>query len=167
MCDRIRDNRYVAKPSSLRAIVLAGLLILGSTGACATRINFGLPTGTLTVKTASGEVSLHVEIASKGKQRGTGLMNRPYLEPNGGMVFLFDEPRNGSFWMKDTLIPLSIAFWDGEMRIVAMLDMEPCRAEPCRYYTPGVTYRGAVEVNRGWFKTHGVQLGDTVELVTE
>jgi uncharacterized membrane protein (UPF0127 family) len=163
----MHDNAKMTKPSSLRALLAAGVLVLGSVGACATRINFGLPTGTLKVRTASGEVSLHVEIASTGKARGTGLMNRPHLEPDAGMVFLFDGPRSGGFWMKDTLIPLSIAFWDGRGRIVAMLDMEPCREVSCPSYYPDVTYEGAVEVNQGWFEAHEVELGDPVELVTD
>jgi len=163
----MHDNAKMTKPSSLRALLAAGVLVLGSVGACATRINFGLPTGTLKVRTASGEVSLHVEIASTGQARAIGLMNRPHLEPDAGMVFLFDEPRSGPFWMKDTLIPLSIAFWDGRGRIVAMLDMEPCREDPCRYYPPGATYRGAVEVNQGWFEAHRVEVGDTVALATD
>ncbi|MGH2572764.1 MAG: DUF192 domain-containing protein [Actinomycetota bacterium] len=158
----------MSKLSSPRALLAAGLLVVGSVGACATpRINFGLPTGTLKVRTASGQVSLSVEIAATGKARGTGLMNRPHLEPDSGMVFLFDDPRIGGFWMKDTLVPLSIAFWDGRGRIVAMLDMEPCREDPCPSYYPEVTYQGAVEVNQGWFEAHGVELGDTIELVTD
>ena len=66
--------------------------------------------------------------------------------------------------MKDTLIPLSIAFWDGRGRIVRILDMTPCRADPCPTYDPRVAYRGALEVNRGAFKRWGVQRGDRVRL---
>jgi uncharacterized membrane protein (UPF0127 family) len=69
--------------------------------------------------------------------------------------------------MKDTPIPLSIAFWDRRDRIVALLDMEPCRADPCPTYDAGVPYVGAVEANQGFFANHGVTTGDRVELVTK
>lgn len=120
--------------------------------------------GILEVSTESGTVSLNVEIAANGRARTLGLMGRPRLAPDAGMVFLFDGPRSGSFWMKNTLIPLSIAFWDRSGRILKILDMTPCRADPCRFYNPDVTYVGAVEVNRGWFAAHGVRSGDRVEL---
>jgi uncharacterized membrane protein (UPF0127 family) len=124
----------------------------------------GLPTGTLTIRTDDAAVSLMVEIAETQGDRATGLMGRASLAPDAGMVFLFDEPTDGTFWMKDTLIPLSIAFWDTNGRIGAILDMEPCERDPCPLYDPGVTYVGAVEVNQGWFDDHRVRVGDTVEL---
>jgi hypothetical protein len=107
---------------------------------------------------------LNVEIAANGRARGIGLMNRPRLAPDAGMVFVFDEPHVGGFWMKNTLIPLSIAFWDGSGQILRILHMAPCRADPCPVYSPGVTYVGAVETNKGWFAAHGVQRGDRVTL---
>jgi uncharacterized membrane protein (UPF0127 family) len=116
------------------------------------------------VTTDSGPVTLDVEIAAEGRARNIGLMGRSRLAADAGMVFLFDGPRTGGFWMKDTLIPLSIAFWDQSGRIVRILHMTPCRADPCRSYFPGVTYVGAVETNRGWFAAHGVQRGDRVTL---
>ena len=66
--------------------------------------------------------------------------------------------------MKNTLIPLSIAFWDRNGVIAAIMDMQPCRAEPCPRYRPGIMYVGAVEVNQGFFEDHGVEVGDRVEL---
>jgi uncharacterized membrane protein (UPF0127 family) len=81
------------------------------------------------------------------------------------MVFLFSQPTADPFWMKDTVIPLSIAFWGADDRIEAILDMEPCRSDPCRMYSPGVSYLGAVEVNRGFFDASGIQIGDEVHLV--
>ena len=80
------------------------------------------------------------------------------------MVFVFTQPTRGGFWMKNTLIPLSIAFYDRRGRILRILEMEPCRADPCRIYDPGVTYRGALEVNRGAFRRLGVARGDVVTL---
>jgi uncharacterized membrane protein (UPF0127 family) len=91
-------------------------------------------------------------------------MHRESLDQDAGMAFLYAQPTTGSFWMKDTLIPLSIAFWDENERIVAMLDMPPCRADPCPQYDPHQTYVGALEVNRGFFGDHGVVLQDAVTL---
>ena len=123
-----------------------------------------LPRGTLRVATSSGAAVLDVEIAAEGRARSVGLMGRRKLDPDAGMAFLFDGPRSGGFWMKDTLIPLSIAFWDGSGRILRILHMIPCRADPCPLYVPGITYVGAVETNVGWFADHGVQRGDGVIL---
>jgi uncharacterized membrane protein (UPF0127 family) len=123
-----------------------------------------LPRGTLRVTTQSGAATLDVEIAADGRARTVGLMGRPRLAPDAGMVFLFGGPASGGFWMKDTLIPLSIAFWDQSGRILRILHMTPCRADPCPIYSPGVTYVGAVETNMGWFAAHGVQRGDRVSL---
>jgi len=153
----------------LRIILLLAAVGCASPGPDAspspTQPHSGLPTGTLTVRTGAAAITLHVEIAETGQDRATGLMNRTTLAPDEGMVFLYDQPNEGSFWMKDTLIPLSIAFWDAGGGIAAILDMEPCEADPCRLYDPEVTYVGAVEVNQGWFEDHGVNVGDTVELL--
>src|SRR5262245_43725245 len=123
-----------------------------------------LPPGTLSFTTAGGPVRMTVEIADSPAARRRGLMDRTSLPSDAGMVFLFDEPGDGGFWMKDTTIPLSIAFWDQDGRIVATLDMPPCRDDPCPIYSPGVTYVGAVEANRGYFDAHGITTGDRVAL---
>jgi uncharacterized protein len=123
-----------------------------------------LPTGTLAFTTAGGSVRMPVEIANTPAARRRGLMDRTSLPADRGMVFLFDEPGDDGFWMKDTTIPLSIAFWDEHGRILAMLDMTPCEHDPCPVYSPGVTYVGAVEANRGYFEAHGITTGDGVAL---
>ncbi|MDP8957157.1 MAG: DUF192 domain-containing protein [Actinomycetota bacterium] len=121
-------------------------------------------TGTLRVLSTNGPVTVRVEIADTPEARSRGLMGRARLAPDAGMVFLFDKPTTNRFWMKNTLIPLSIAFWDGTNRILAIRDMVPCREDPCPVYSAGAPYIGAVEVNRGFFRTHGVKVGDRVEL---
>lgn len=143
--------------------ILAALLA-GS--ACSTQETLA-PVGTsatLTVVTRSGDVEFDVRIAETPDARAEGLMGVRTLAPNAGMVFLFDASTNGAFWMKGTLIPLSIAFWDGDGRIVAMLDMTPCSAEPCPFYSPGHDYVGALEVNHGELSERGVRIGDVVRL---
>ena len=116
------------------------------------------------IETGEGDVPVKVEIADEEGERAVGLMNRESLDEDAGMLFLFPTESNGGFWMKDTLIPLSIAFMDGSGRILRILDMEPCRADPCQVYSPGVVYESALEVNRGAFAEWGVEEGDRLTL---
>jgi uncharacterized membrane protein (UPF0127 family) len=116
----------------------------------------------LTIVTSSGErVPVQVEIADTPGERQTGLMGRSALAEEAGMLFVFDQEQILSFWMKDTLIPLSIAYVDSEGRIVDIQDMQPLdetshpSAEPAQY---------ALEVNQGFFEGRGVAVGDVVEL---
>jgi uncharacterized membrane protein (UPF0127 family) len=117
---------------------------------------------TLRIRTTQGPVRLRVELAISDTEKQEGLMGRTSLRPSAGMAFLFDTPTTVRFWMKDTLIPLSIAFWDEQGRIVAIDEMAPCTQDPCTTYGPEVAYRGAVEANTGFFADHGVAVGDTV-----
>ena len=119
----------------------------------------------LIIETANGEVELNVEIADTPEERQQGLMNRRELAPDAGMVFVHNTPTESNFWMKNTLIPLSLAVWGPGGEIAAILDMEPCKADPCTIYTPGVPWVGAVEVNQGFFAENGVKVGDQVRLV--
>jgi uncharacterized membrane protein (UPF0127 family) len=132
--------------------------------ACGGPADLPLPTGTLTFGTSNGLVRMPVEIADTPGARRKGLMDRTSLPPDAGMAFLFDGPDSGAFWMKDTLIPLSVAFWGQDGRILVILDMDPCRADPCALYSPGASYVGAVEANRGYFGAHGIGKGDLVAL---
>lgn len=145
------------------AVTVFLALLLGACGGSAPPVE-NLPTGVLHIETASGEVLVEVSIAETPESRQQGLMGVEEMAEDAGMVFLEKQPVQQAFWMKDTLIPLSIAFWDEEGRIQAILDMEPCREDPCEVYDPGVTWIGAVEVNEGFFADHDVQTGDTVTL---
>jgi uncharacterized protein len=116
------------------------------------------------IATSTGDVAVQVEVADDEDERARGLMGRTELEEDAGMVFLFPEDSRGPFWMKDTLIPLSIAFYDSDGRIVRILDMEPCREDPCPLYDPEAAYRGALEVNQGAFDGWNVREGDRVRL---
>jgi uncharacterized protein len=116
------------------------------------------------IETAAGEVRVPVEVADSQEEREVGLMNRESLPADAGMIFLFEDDTQGGFWMKNTLIPLSIAFADVDGTIVSILDMEPCEADPCEIYDPGVPYRSALEVNQGAFADWGVEVGDRLTL---
>lgn len=119
----------------------------------------------LSIQTSSGTVSLQVLVADTPTERKIGLMGRESLSPYDGMAFVWDEPVESSFWMKDTLIPLSIAFWDEDGRIISILDMDPCVEDPCPSYRPDEPFVGAVEVGRGKLAQRGVAVGDHAELV--
>ena len=122
-------------------------------------------TGKAILEGADGSVLLDIEIADSSEQHQQGLMNRTELAKCSGMVFIFFEETTGSFWMKNTLIPLSIAFFDVEGKIVRIMDMEPCEADPCPVYDPEATYIGALEVNQGAFDDWGIKEGDSVRVI--
>jgi uncharacterized protein len=112
-------------------------------------------------------VPLTVEVAATPAQQERGLMDRPTLDPDGGMLFLFEESRGAGdgFWMWRTPVALDLAVLDAEGRILAILGMEPCLAQDpgeCTEYLPGVPHAGALEVNRGWFERNGVGVGSRV-----
>jgi uncharacterized membrane protein (UPF0127 family) len=119
----------------------------------------------LVIRTAEHPVRLHVEVADAPSERETGLMGRTSLGAEDGMALVWPSPVRETFWMKDTPIPLSIAFWDASDRIVAILDLVPCEADPCPTYDAAVPFIGAVEVNHGFFSERGVSLGDRVRLI--
>jgi uncharacterized membrane protein (UPF0127 family) len=121
-------------------------------------------TAALSIRTDDGTVSLDVQVADTPDERQTGLMGRESLSPYDGMAFVWGEPVVSSFWMKDTLIPLSIAFWDDDGRIISILAMDPCTQDPCPTYGPDEPFVGAVEVDQGVLDERGVALGDRVEL---
>jgi uncharacterized protein len=117
------------------------------------------------IETGDGDVVVQVEVADSDAERTRGLMGRQDLPEDGGMMFVFPEGSTSAFWMKDTLIPLSIAFYDARGRIVRILDMEPCRRDPCPLYDPHASYRGALEVNQGAFRRWGVEVGDSLRVI--
>lgn len=116
------------------------------------------------IETEDGPVLVNAEVADTPERQQLGLMHRTELADDAGMVFLFFQDTSAGFWMKNTLIPLSIAFFEGNGEIVALLDMEPCETDPCPTYEPGATYRGALEVNQGAFEEWGVEVGDIVRV---
>lgn len=117
------------------------------------------PKSTLYVEGSGARYTLRVEVADTPERQAQGLMFRKSLGEEEGMVFLFSTPTAGGFWMKNTLIPLSIAFFDRKGVILRILDMAPCRMDPCPVYYPGVLYQGALEVNAGWFARRKIREG--------
>ena len=145
--------------SAVRRFVLALIVLVacGSSG-------FERFTHRADIEGSDGRAQLRVRIADSDGERRRGLMGVEELAPDEGMVFLFEEPRSSGFWMKDTLIPLSIAWYGSDGRNVAFAEMVPCVAEPCRVYEPGAEYVGAAEANAGFFTAHGVEIGDRITI---
>ena len=118
--------------SAIALVWVLALLALISCGSATPAPGFGH--GTLRITTAGGPVTLSVRTASTPAAKAQGLMNRTELPENAGMAFLSGEPSDTPFWMKDTTIPLSVAFWNTHHRIVDMLDISPCSSDPCPLY---------------------------------
>jgi uncharacterized membrane protein (UPF0127 family) len=104
----------------------------------------------------AGMHNIQAEVARSAAQTQTGLMFRKEMAAHEGMLFVFDQPALRCFWMKNTLLPLSIAFIADDGRIVNIADMQPqseqshCAREPVRY---------ALEMNQGWFAKRAIQPG--------
>ena len=114
---------------------------------------------------ASGgkKVEVRVEIADNIYEQTRGLMYRTALGEDRGMLFVFRDEEVRSFWMRDTLIPLSIAYIDPGGRITDILDMKPLDDKP-PHYVSSEPVQYALEVNQGFFEERGVKVGDHAEL---
>jgi uncharacterized protein len=112
----------------------------------------------------SNRIYIEVEIADSAYERGVGLMFRENLESYAGMLFIFDEDNNAAFWMKNTLIALDIVYISEDKKIVSIIDSaQPCEIDVCPMYEPDDIYRYTLEVNAGYIKDFGIEVGDTVE----
>ena len=107
-------------------------------------------------------VTVRLEVAADPASRARGLMEREQVPPGTGMVFLYPADVAEAFWMKNTLVPLSIAFVAADGRVVSVAEMTPCKADPCPSYAPAGPYRYAVELAAGSFGAAGVGPGARV-----
>lgn len=107
----------------------------------------------------AGMFRIEAEVAANQQHRMLGLMNRRTMPQHQGMLFVFDQENTHCMWMRNTLLPLSVAFMDGEGQIINIEDMQPqtednhCAKRPARY---------ALEMNRGWFTQRGVVIGSRI-----
>jgi len=106
------------------------------------------------------DTKLFVEIAASEYTRSIGLMYRQSMPDSCGMLFVFEEEQVLSFWMKNTYIPLSIAYLDGSGYIVSIKDMEPHDEKSISSDYPAVY---ALEMNKGWFLKKDIRVGDKLE----
>lgn len=121
--------------------------------------------GTLTLLVPGKRVVLQVEVADTPAARAQGLMFRRSLPESAGMLFVFETEGRWGFWMKNTLIPLSVAFIDRHWKIVDIQDMAVApdpRAGPFTIYEARAPARYALEVRQGLFLKHGVTVGTRV-----
>jgi hypothetical protein len=126
----------------------------------------GFEAAAITLSDGNEQIPMPVWVAADEASRQRGLMARESIPSDAGMLFVFEAPTVGGFWMKDTLIPLSIAFIDEEGQVLQILDMQPCAADPCEIYTPdpGTPYLYALEANLGYFDDYGIGPGWSVDL---
>ncbi|NBD19865.1 DUF192 domain-containing protein [Aquabacterium fontiphilum] len=151
-------SRPSARPSSrpfvrlLRRLAIAAVS-LTSLSAAALDGPQSLPV----IQLGAGMYNIKAEVARTPQEHAIGLMHRSSMPVNHGMLFVFDRPERQCFWMKNTLIPLSIAFLRDDGTVVNVAEMKAgsldshCSAEPVRF---------ALEMNQGWFSRRGVKPGD-------
>jgi uncharacterized membrane protein (UPF0127 family) len=119
----------------------------------------GEPQNLAAVTLKVGMHNIRAQLAITPQQRQIGLMHRREMPSHEGMLFVFDAPAQQCFWMRNTLLPLTIAFLADDGTVVNLADMKPqsdeshCSAEPVRY---------ALEMNQGWFAKRGVKPGTRI-----
>lgn len=119
--------------------------------------SFSEPARAEFVEVRFGPRVVKAEVAATPRSREVGLMKRASLPEEQGMLFVFPNDGQYCMWMKDTLIPLSVAFMDRQGRILNIADMQP---GSLRTHCAAGSIRYALEVNQGWFKRRAIQSGD-------
>ncbi len=114
---------------------------------------------TLKIPFYIGQNEIQVEVAKTPEERSHGLMERKRLNKDEGMLFIFETEDYHGFWMKNTFIPLSIAFIEKSGRIAWITDMKPLTLDS---HVPPKPILYALEMNKGWFSSHGVKVGDII-----
>jgi uncharacterized membrane protein (UPF0127 family) len=138
--------------TSIKLRIAAVAMVLAGTSAFAQDVPQQLPS----IRLSSGMHVLQVQVAQTPDQQAAGLMFRKTMGTNEGMLFIFDEPRQQCFWMKNTLLPLSVAFIADDGGVVNIDDMKPqtldshCSTKPVRF---------VLEMNVGWFDKRGIKAG--------
>ncbi|QAU35314.1 DUF192 domain-containing protein [Janthinobacterium sp. 17J80-10] len=141
-------------PRLFRPTLAAALILCASAASAQQAVKF---------RTLPLNIGIHViqaEAAATPAQREQGLMHREKMGPNQGMVFLFEGATTICMWMKNTLLPLSVAFIDEQGKIVNIADMQPqsteshCGEKPVKY---------ALEMNQGWFRQKNIKPGTLVD----
>ena len=128
---------------------------------------------TATVRAANPAVShvtiaghrISVVIANTDAAREHGLMDRTHMAPNHGMLFMYPDAQPRYFWMKDTLIPLDILFFDAQRRLINIsTDTPPCKTDPCPTYNSAAPAQYVLELNAGAVKRLGITTGEQFNL---
>lgn len=142
-------KKYLAMVSALIivAVILSNFYLLG---------NPPREERLIIINQEGESIEINVEIADNEKERTVGLSERSSMPQNSGMLFVFDSDVNHSFWMKDTEIPLSIAFVHENGKIIDIQDMRP-NSE--KLYSSKNSYRYALEVSQSFFENHEITVG--------
>ncbi len=138
-------------PSTAAMLTLVGLLCAGNATA-----QEGPQLNLQRVELTAGMYRIDAQVAATSQERQIGLMHRKEMPQHEGMLFVFEQPAQQCFWMKNTLLPLTAAFVDDDGTIVNLADMKPqtldshCSTKPVRY---------VLEMNQGWFAKKGIKAG--------
>ena len=120
---------------------------------------------TLTVTTKTQKVTFHIEVADTPELRQQGLMQREYLPPEKGMLFVFDGEGIYPFWMKNTRIPLDMIFIDRSGVVTGVVkNAQPCMQDPCTLYTPNKFTKYVFEVNAGTAERYEITEGGHITI---
>lgn len=109
-----------------------------------------------------GDRPVRLQVAVKPTEMQTGLMDRPALGTDDGMIFLYPRPQEMSFWMRNTLIPLDIGYFDGKGVLKEVWQLYPRDERSVKSRSQELQF--AVEMNQGWYREHGVKPGAKLDL---
>ena len=146
--------KFKSSPSAAKALFLIGSIFLFGFS-CHQTIKTDLPTTSLRL----GDKEIVVEVANKPATRSAGLMFRKEMDIDNGMLFVFPDSAPRSFWMKNTMIPLSIAFIDEKGIVLNILEMPPETENS--FFSRG-SAKFALEMNSGWFDRNKIKPGDAI-----
>ena len=138
--------------------LLAALALLAPLPAHAERVGGQPPLPAVELKV--GQVTVRAEIADDSNEQATGLMRVTRLGDNDGMLFVNEKPRQVAFWMRNTLIPLTIAYLGADGTIKELHDMVPRNEESVPSSTDDIAF--VLEMNLHWFKINGIRIGDVI-----
>jgi uncharacterized protein len=151
-----RSNNRARQMIRTASRILRSLLAFGVCGVALAQTG---PQKLPSMRLSAGIHNIQAEVAETPDQRATGLMFRREMGVNEGMLFVFEQPNVQCFWMKNTLLPLSIAFIAEDGKVVNLDDMKPqteqshCSSKPVRF---------VLEMNQGWFAKRGIKPGETI-----
>ena len=156
-----RSLRISAEGSGRFSLAISVVLFLAVLSNCSGGEKF--EKRELAIEGGGGRIVIMAEIASSPSQRNQGLMNRKELKDGNGMIFIFERDEILSFWMKNTLVSLSIAFIAYDGRILEIYDMQPGNLNPVK---SSRSARYALEVPQGWFDRAGIVPGDRLDITS-
>jgi uncharacterized membrane protein (UPF0127 family) len=146
-----------------RVITIAQILAIATVAAAPLRMAHAESPSTTSAKQViqltAGLHLIQAEVADTPALRQQGLMHRKGLRPNSGMLFVFDEKAGHCFWMKNTPLPLTIAFLADNGEIVNLADMQPHSEQN---HCPRAPIRYALEMQQGWFQQRGIKPGTAI-----